>query len=241
MKKGMCIVGVVLLGLGSMVGCQFEEETALQVSGGEVGETTECQLLEAVEGIEEAARVYLQGGEPIELESYGAARVLEVESVAIRAQIEGEQTSWYEVEGVTKRACVRDGREDLVRLREFCWVRVSEGVGEVLSVTTDKQNQYERMAFDEAIPDHIQEAIRRLVQMQLEQDATEEYLVDEMQIQIKPSIYSTQKQPCFTVSVPVTLLLNHYNKVYYRYNYFVRTQEEGEWEVKCISKTPLDP
>ncbi|MGL4737729.1 MAG: hypothetical protein ACRCW2_09785 [Cellulosilyticaceae bacterium] len=44
------------------------------------------------------------------------------------------------------------------------------------------------------------------------------------------SAYATQKQGRYHISVPVSLLLNHYKKVYYRYNYFVGTEDgKIEW------------
>lgn len=65
--------------------------------------------------------------------------------------------------------------------------------------------------------------------------------VDEAGIVYEISPYATQKQPKYQISVPVSLLLNHYKRVYYRYNYVVGTENgQIEW-IRLESVMPEAP
>lgn len=61
--------------------------------------------------------------------------------------------------------------------------------------------------------------------------------------EVQVSDYATEKQARYHISVPVSLLLNHYKKVYYRYNYFVGTEEgQIEWIrlERVVQEQPID-
>lgn len=53
----------------------------------------------------------------------------------------------------------------------------------------------------------------------------DQMVMDWNNIEVKPSLYSTKEQPRFDIGIQGNLLLNHYNQVYYKYNYFVGTED----------------
>lgn len=59
-------------------------------------------------------------------------------------------------------------------------------------------------------------------------------------LQIKPSVYSTKRQPRFIVTIPVEALLNNYQIVYYNYQYYVGMEENKVEFIQFIKMEPAD-
>lgn len=163
-----------------------------------------------------------------------------------------EETYWVTVESTTwKIESIEEG--EVIRkaygegiLEDQTRVTIEEGLKDLFKHKEVFFETYEKMlGKDEKLAKaHLRDGISQSERFCLDQKPLarhypaklnpyklgEDLVMDWEQMVITPSVYSSQKQSRFQVVIPVTLLRNHYNKVYYKYHYFIGIEEgKIEW------------